>query len=404
MKRRILFGGLVLFVVFLGWRFLRPMNIFIVEDKIAWGVDTSDAPALFGNLSAKVCGSCHKKIYSEWRTTIHSRAWTDPYFQADLKFDSNQFICRLCHTPLDRQLPSIIVGYHDKNKWQPILKPNPKFDRALQHEGITCAVCHLRKGKILGVLGDTDAPHPVRKLDNPNRVCMRCHLVKSESFGVYVRFPPCGTVAEILSSKNRGTSQRSVPAGVRGSTGEMTVSDIASLRCVNCHMPLVRRALVEGGRIRKVRRHLWRGGHDPQMVRKALTIRFSRDADSDGRFAFTLMLLNSGASHYVPTGTPDRHFSVKFSAFDETGKLLSQRTEILRRNFIWRPFIIDIGDTRLRPGVPRTYRFSIARSRKPRKVVVAIRYHLLDEKRRRRIGYQNEEPISYEIFRKEFSL
>ncbi len=400
MKRRILVVSMLLLLGFLTWRFIRPMNIFIVEDKIAWPVDTSDAPALFGNLSAKVCGNCHKKIYSEWRTAIHSQAWTDPYFQADMKFDSNQFICRLCHTPLDRQLPSIITGYRDKNKWNPILKPNPGFDAALQHEGITCAVCHLRKGKILGVLGTTNAPHPVKKLDNPNRVCMRCHLVKSESFGVYVRFPPCGTVAEILGPQK---GKKTKP-GQRGKTGELTVSEIASLRCVNCHMPLVERPLVEGGKVRRVRRHLWRGGHDPEMVRKALTISVVAEKQGQGGYTFTLILVNSGAAHYVPTGTPDRHFTVLFRALGRDGSVLSQRREILRRNFIWRPFIIDIGDTRLRPGIPRMYRFTVPKRKNPAKAVISIRYHLLDEKRRKRIGYKNKEPISYEIYRKEVSL
>ncbi|MBE9560746.1 MAG: hypothetical protein IMF15_08150, partial [Proteobacteria bacterium] len=33
-----------------------------------------------------------------------------------------------------------------------------------------------------------------------------------------------------------------------------------------------------------------------------------------------------------------------------------------------------------------------------------VKYHLLDEKRRQRIGYENKTPISYEIFRKEILL
>jgi hypothetical protein len=37
-------------------------------------------------------------------------------------------------------------------------------------------------------------------------------------------------------------------------------------------------------------------------------------------------------------------------------------------------------------------------------VEAVVRYHLLDEARRKRIGYQNEEPIAYKVFRSRVSL
>jgi hypothetical protein len=33
-----------------------------------------------------------------------------------------------------------------------------------------------------------------------------------------------------------------------------------------------------------------------------------------------------------------------------------------------------------------------------------VRYHLLDEKRRKRIGYENKAPIVYEVFRQTLAL
>lgn len=49
----------------------------------------------------------------------------------------------------------------------------------------------------------------------------------------------------------------------------MSLQDISELGCVECHMPAIQRPLVEGGVARMARRHLWRGGHDPEMIRKA---------------------------------------------------------------------------------------------------------------------------------------
>ncbi len=390
-KRLAIILSLVLIAAYLIWRSFRPMNVFIIEDKIAWPIDTSKAPALFGKLNAKTCGNCHKKFYQEWKTTIHSKAWTDPYFKADMKFDGNQFVCRLCHTPLDQQLPSKVLGYRDKNKWDPILTPNPNFNPKLQHEGVTCAVCHLRNGKILGVLGNTNAPHPVKIIDSPNQICVRCHVSKNEKFGVFSKLPICGTVAEITKSK-------------KTKIGESIFLNVKSLGCVNCHMPLEKRPLVEGGPIRNARRHLWRGGHDPNMVKKAITVTFNQTEKTNKNYTFKLSIVNSGAAHYVPTGTPDRHFTIKLLAYGKFGKVIKQKLEIIKRNFIWRPFIFELSDTRLRPGLPRNYIFQVSVDEKPAKVEVIIRYHLLDEKRRRRINYKNVDPISYEVFRKEIKL
>jgi len=37
-------------------------------------------------------------------------------------------------------------------------------------------------------------------------------------------------------------------------------------------------------------------------------------------------------------------------------------------------------------------------------VETIVRYHMLDEKRRKRIGYENKSPIAYEVFRQRLSL
>ena len=112
----------IIVIVFFAWRFIRPMNIFVVDDRFAWPVDTSLTPAVLGKLSAKECATCHQEFYDEWQTTIHSKAWTDPYFQIDWKFDGSQHSCRLCHTPLDRQQPQKVLGYRDTDKWDPLWK------------------------------------------------------------------------------------------------------------------------------------------------------------------------------------------------------------------------------------------------------------------------------------------
>jgi hypothetical protein len=172
-------------------------------------------------------------------------------------------------------------------------------------------------------------------------------------------------------------------------------------------MPLVQRPLVEGGPVRPVRRHLWRGGHDPDMVKSGLQVRFEEaSGESTDARTFVLTLTNVGAAHYLPTGTPDRHLTVDLRLLDSEGRVLQEQSHSLKRTVIWRPFIIDLWDTRLPRWQPRSYELSIpANSRhKPVSVEAVVRYHLLDEKRRKRIGYENKTPIAYEVFRQMISL
>lgn len=383
-------------IVFFIWRFIRPMNIFVVSEAFERPVPTMDIPVPLKTLRAEECATCHKEFYDEWRTTIHAQAWTDPYFQVDYRFDGSQQVCKNCHIPLDRQQEHKVLGFRDKEKWDPILVPNPDFDPKLQHEGVTCAACHLREGKILGVFGDTNAPHPVKKLDNPNRICVQCHVVGGERWDTFFRFPPCGTVAEIQASQS----------GDKSRTGEAVVQDIAALGCVDCHMPVVERPLVKGGKVRSTRRHLWRGGHDPAMVKQALEIKLEEITTSSAKRRFSLKLTNIGAAHYVPTGTPDRHLSVSLRLLDKDGHSIYEQNQILKRTIMWRPFIIDLSDTRLPLGEPRQFILEYVESDdlKAQTVEAVVRYHLLEEKRRKLIGYQNKEPIAYEVFRKTIKL
>ncbi|MBE9567651.1 MAG: hypothetical protein IMF14_03070, partial [Proteobacteria bacterium] len=397
---------LIVLVIFLGWRFIRPMNIFLVDERFAWPVDTSQTPEVLTDLSAKQCANCHPDFYDEWQTTIHSQAWTDPYFQTDWQFDKRQHNCRLCHTPLDKQQPQKVLSYRDVDKWDPVLEDNPEFDKDLQHEGVTCAACHYRNGKIVGVIGDTDAPHPVKKLQDPNQICVRCHIVEGERWDTFFRFPPCGTVAEIRSTLKDTADPGSVsttdmePSPDNKVTDNMSEGsstiDYRSLGCVQCHMPALERPLVAGGKSRMTRQHLWRGGHDPEMVKSALSFDFN-DIDSTGdqdreKRVFRLMITNTGAAHYVPTGTPDRHLTVQLRILDAQDKVLDEENYSIKRTLMWRPFIIDLWDNRLKRWSPQHYEIETDNDGKAVKAEAIVKYHLLDEKRRQRIGYENKTP------------
>src|SRR3989339_1025749 len=140
----LILGLVLLLALFLAWRFLRPMNIFEVDDRFALPLKAKLPPGLT-SLSAKECGACHQEIYQEWAQSMHAQAWTDPYYQVDLAFDGDQQICLNCHIPLENQQENLVMGFRDAERFDPILQPNPNFDKALQQEGVTCVVCHLQE-------------------------------------------------------------------------------------------------------------------------------------------------------------------------------------------------------------------------------------------------------------------
>lgn len=380
-RKRIIIASLgVVFVVFMVWRFTRFMNIYVVSDAFARPMHIENIPEPLESLSAKECGECHQETYKDWSTSIHSKAWTERYFQVDFKFDGNQQTCMNCHIPLEDQQENLVLGFRDKERFDPILEPNPNFDPVLQKEGVTCAVCHVdvKTSKIIGPRGGDGAPHPVSKMGDPNQTCLRCHVVSGERWDTFYSIPPCGTVAEI-----RDVGQDKID-------------------CVGCHMPSVSRPIVDGGEVRKTGRHLFRGGHDKATVKKALKASF-KSSDTGGKTKYVLEVTNVGAGHYFPTGTPDRHLIVKIRALDKEGKVVKEMNKKLIRKILWRPFIIDLWDTRLPRWEKREYSLALGKKSKAVKVEAIVEYHLLDEARRQRIGYENTEPIFYEIYRKELA-
>ena len=368
---------------FIGYRMVRPMNIFVVTEEFERPMDAT-VPAGLRSLSSRECGTCHLDAYQEWASSMHAHAWTDPYFQVDFEFDGSQQVCLNCHTPLRDQQENLVLGFRDREKFQPILAPNESFDETLRDEGVTCAVCHVRDGVIIGPFGDTSAPHPTRRdpgMRDGIGACRRCHVVSGERWDTFYRVPPCGTVAEITEG------------------GE-------SPDCTSCHMPAIERPVVAGGATRPSRRHLFRGGHDPDTVRRALAVDMEmRDLGGGQRMA-TVGVRNTGAAHYLPTGTPDRHLTVEFTLNGKDGSVLDVQVDRLKRTTMWRPFIVDLWDTRLPRGEERTYTYALDVGADPTPVTldIMVRYHLLDEARRKRIGYENQEPISYVVFHRSIPL
>jgi hypothetical protein len=371
----------------------------------------TEVPEGLPDLSAETCGSCHEAIYKEWKVSTHRRAWTDPQFQAELhksrgrnkdgsakKRDDVGWMCVNCHTPLMNQMERLTVGLEDGNIGKPKYVDNPNFEEGLKDEGITCAGCHVRDGKVYGPWGDTNAPHPTAKKEKleSEKACTQCHQAEAKW--------PSRNLACFFTT---GEEWKRSKYGQRDQT------------CQSCHMPEVERPLVPGGKERTTRRH-WFGGSlipkrpeyegELEPLREVYgsgakievlpgtappTREEDRDAGSDDQKPglleasscpdeaeacryFRIRATNAYAGHGLPTGDPERHIDIRgeVEGDGEDGPVTVVEQRIGSK-YKWWPEIVLQYDNRLEPEDHLDTRIAVPESELPATLeVVARKYRM----------------------------
>jgi hypothetical protein len=379
--------------VYIYYTEIKPVVIFGLRSDYAHAIPFQKIPAGLTSLKAESCGQCHQEIYEEWKSSIHARAYDDPYFQAYWSKDQHIWVCLNCHAPLENQQPTVITHIPRGRVEKAVQEPNPHFDPEYQKESVTCAACHVRDGIIYGPFEDSAAPHPT-KFD-PNfrtvQVCYRCHNVVSGPAQFY-RVGPCGTYAEY--------------------EGKFFMQERGFI-CQSCHMPEIDRPVATNSPIRRGRQHLWRGGHDPDMVKRAVAIQVKADTFSPkpgDRVAFILTLVNAGAGHKIPTGDPDRFFTVEFTVEDSQGRVLEEQKSTMGRWIMWQPAILELYDNRLLPLASREYRFAyrMPDAAEGLKLRTRVQYHIVTDQQhemlQRKHGLTGDDPYRFLVYEREFPL
>lgn len=380
-------------LVYVYYTEIKPVVIFGLRSDYAKAIPYQEVPEGIQSLRAESCGSCHQEIYKEWKSSIHAQAFEDPFFQAYWKKDHNIWVCLNCHTPLENQQPTLIKEIPRGRVERAVQEPNPHFDPEFQIEAVTCAACHVRDGVVLGPYDDSVAPHPTQydPAFRTTQVCYRCHNVISGPAQFY-NVGPCGTYAEY--------------------EGRYFMQERGYI-CQTCHMPEVDRPVAEGGPIRRGRRHLWRGGHDPEMVKRAVAVQVQADPPDPkpgDRVRIALTLINAGAGHKIPTGDPDRHFTVEFLVQDPQGQVVDRQVDTMGRWILWQPVIVEVYDNRLLPLASQDYTFTFRLPETPQGMTITarVRYHILTdgqhEMLRTKFGLTAHDPYSFTVYEREFPL
>ena len=233
--------------------------------------------ALEASLDPQSCGTCHPAQYADWETSLHAKAM-GPGLMGQLvdmmrSDPASALDCQRCHSPLAEQQEKV---QRTRSDGDPVFVPNSVFDRSLQRKGLVCAACHVRKWERFGPPrrdGSLESGGPRDRLPH-NGVTRTPAFLRSEFCQGCHQFPADGFALNGKLLENTYEEWKASPYARDG------------VQCQDCHMP--------------DRRHLWRGIHDPEMVKNGVTIDLKTSREGD-RVRATLAITNSGAGHYFPT-------------------------------------------------------------------------------------------------------
>ncbi|WP_161491837.1 multiheme c-type cytochrome [Bradyrhizobium centrolobii] len=271
------------------------------------------------SLAPESCGGCHSDRLEEWRTSLHARAFSPGLVGQLLTYDAaDTAVCMQCHAPLAEQREAFEAARRTA-------EGHSGIGHGLADAGNSCGGCHLRGHRRFGppqrdtgAVGQSDASAPhggVMRVPEfeKSEFCAACHQFPQEQ--AINGKPLENTLVEWEQS----------PAARSGTT------------CQSCHMP--------------ERKHLWRGIHDPDMVRSGLTPEFVAKPE-----AAQFRLTSTGIGHAFPTYVTPKVI-MKGVALDQSGSPVPS-SEV--HYVIWREVAsvdgdwIERSDTRLLPGQSAT--------------------------------------------------
>lgn len=267
-----------------------------------------------GSLAPEACAACHLAQFVDWSGSLHSRAM-GPGIRWQLRVMNQQQAndCLRCHAPLAEQkaLTALEHGWSNAPN-----TPLPAYVSAdLHRRGNTCASCHIRKHQYYGPLAERRDPtshggFSAQPAFSDSRFCMPCH-----------QFPPGARSLEGKLIENTYEEWLNSKAARDGGS------------CQSCHMP--------------ERRHVWRGIHDPEMVRKGLHRELEVERQAGGKLIVRATITAPGVGHFFPTYVVPKvlvtlHLKVG-SDSREIGSLTIGRTVSVDMDREW-------SDTRIPPG------------------------------------------------------
>jgi hypothetical protein len=162
-----------------------------------------------------------------------------------------------------------------------------------REKGITCLTCHANADR-------TRVVGPIRDPEDTPEVTADCGPTYEPAFPTAqqqeatINF--CGVCHNLHGTHLEFLGSRYAREG---------------MTCLSCHMKEVVGPVAKGGRPRVRRSHRMPGGHDPEMLRRAMRVEARREGDR-----VVARVLNEGAGHRIPTDARHRGIFLRAAFFD----------------------------------------------------------------------------------------
>lgn len=299
-----------------------------------------EAPSGFSEVEASldpaVCGACHPKQYADWQTSLHAGAFSPGFsgqlIEGELAAPNQVRQCQTCHTPLGEQQP-----------FGPDLAAEPAFDPALRKHGIVCAGCHVRSHQRFGPPRRPELPKLAEELPHAgfearteyteSRFCAPCHQF----------FDDPGINGKPI--ENTFAEWRASPQAAEGRS------------CQSCHMP--------------DRAHLWRGIHDPEMVRSAVATELVAIDLASEILQAALVLESREVGHAFPTYVTPRVYLAVWQEGNGGVSIAGTNVDAVIGREVDFGNGIEVFDTRVMPG--ESVKLDYVQARRPGAVALVGR-------------------------------
>jgi hypothetical protein len=282
----------------------------------AQGKPPADFSELEASLDPASCGQCHADQFAQWRSSLHSHTMGPGIrWQLQLADSKTAQSCLRCHAPMTEQL----ALFSQERGWSSNRSTPPDYiPENLHRQGLVCAACHVRAHERHGpVASRPDVDRNVHggfeehEAYSDSLFCANCHQFKEDG-------------PRVNGKLRENTYQ------------EWLATDFAQQgqHCQSCHMPQ--------------RQHVWRGIHDMEMTRSALSVELASQPDADGAYQLQAVVTNTGAGHYFPTYMVPE-IVLHLEVVDAEGGV----RELARDIIAWRVNLAlteEIFDQRLAPG------------------------------------------------------
>ncbi len=268
------------------------------------------------NVSSQ-CGGCHADQHAMYEESMHSKAFTNPLFNAqyfndivpraqrDRSLIPEARRCVACHAP------TVFMNYTG-------LVSSPA-QAANFETGVTCDFCHtlagyaengdykqVASGKKQGPFVSSNSSHSEYSgFIGLGEFCGRCHDATNH-IGLAVK----STYSEWRESSygRRGFSCQECHMNKDGFLGKGNTAEFEKGAAAYMNVGSVAKRLQERDRLYN---HSFPGAHSKSQLTNALNLEFkilSRKADFRGLLPFTLLVNNERSGHKMPTGSSDLRF------------------------------------------------------------------------------------------------